>query len=218
MKDLFVEEAYYHVFNRANGNEDLFREDTNYKFFLERYFHYTQPLANTLAFCLLKNHFHILIRIKKLDLSHWNSVLKSNVQYDNPVNYIVANQFSRLFNSYAKAINKMYDRKGSLFQTNVKRKRVHNIQHLQTLVMYIHRNPEKDGITQKLQEWSYSSWHLYNESRPGSWMHFFKDYINCVEVIDWFGDKENFMQLHVGFEYQKIHSVFDVRNYGGLRG
>ena len=52
---------YYHIFNHAVGDENLFRQAANYLYFLERYGHYIFPIARTYAYCLMPNHFHILV-------------------------------------------------------------------------------------------------------------------------------------------------------------
>lgn len=54
----------YHIFNRAIGSEQLFREDENYRFFLQKYKQHILPVADTFAYCLLPNHFHCLVSIK----------------------------------------------------------------------------------------------------------------------------------------------------------
>lgn len=55
--------TYYHLFNRANGWEQLFRSEDNYNYFLRRYIKYMSPVCSTYAYCLLPNHFHFLVRI-----------------------------------------------------------------------------------------------------------------------------------------------------------
>lgn len=55
---------YYHIYNRANGSEKIFRQKDNYRFFLDKYKQYVSPIAETYAYCLMPNHFHFLIRIK----------------------------------------------------------------------------------------------------------------------------------------------------------
>ena len=55
----------YHIYNHANGRENLFREDDNYRFFLKQYRKYVNPVADTFAYNLLPNHFHFLLRIKE---------------------------------------------------------------------------------------------------------------------------------------------------------
>jgi REP element-mobilizing transposase RayT len=55
---------YYHVLNRGNNRENLFIEERNYAYFLQLYGKYISPIADTFAYCLLRNHFHLLIRVK----------------------------------------------------------------------------------------------------------------------------------------------------------
>ena len=56
---------YYHIYNRGNNKADIFFENENYYYFLRLYAKYIEPIAQTFAWCLLKNHFHFLIRIKE---------------------------------------------------------------------------------------------------------------------------------------------------------
>ncbi len=55
----------YHIFNHANGFENVFREKENYRFFLEKYQLHISPIAETYAYCLMPNHFHLVVRIRK---------------------------------------------------------------------------------------------------------------------------------------------------------
>lgn len=48
---------YYHIYNRGNNGEDIFLEARNYDYFLNLYQKYISPIAETFAYCLLKNHF-----------------------------------------------------------------------------------------------------------------------------------------------------------------
>ena len=55
---------YYHIFNRGVIGENIFREERNYLYFLRLYGKYIEPIADTFAYCLLRNHLHLLVRIK----------------------------------------------------------------------------------------------------------------------------------------------------------
>ena len=55
---------FYHIYNRGNNGQDIFFENENYIFFLNRYDRYISPFCETIAWVLLKNHFHILIYVK----------------------------------------------------------------------------------------------------------------------------------------------------------
>ncbi len=63
----FLPDCTFHVYNHANGEEDIFREDDNYRYFLEKYQKYIVPVAATQAYCLMKNHFHLMVRVKDVE-------------------------------------------------------------------------------------------------------------------------------------------------------
>jgi putative transposase len=54
----------YHIYNRGNNRENVFVEERNYRHFLQLYAKYIEPVAWTYAYCLLRNHFHFLVKIK----------------------------------------------------------------------------------------------------------------------------------------------------------
>lgn len=58
---------YYHIYNRGNNRENLFVEERNYLYFLKLYGQHIEPVASTFAYCLLPNHFHILVQIKEVE-------------------------------------------------------------------------------------------------------------------------------------------------------
>ncbi len=60
-------ETYYHIYNHANGDDNLFREEKNYRFFLRKYHQHIDVIADTLAWCLMPNHFHLLVKIKSAE-------------------------------------------------------------------------------------------------------------------------------------------------------
>jgi len=161
----------YHVYNRANGNDDIFREPRNYNYFLTLCAKYVIPVANIYAYCLLKNHFHFLVRIKNLN----------NVALD------PTQQFSNWFNAYAKAYNKLYQRTGSLFQRPFERIPVSSETYLINVIHYIHHNPVKHGFVSDFREWEYSSYHALRSSKA--------THLSRVEVLDWFGGSNQFEEL-----------------------
>jgi REP element-mobilizing transposase RayT len=57
-------DTYYHIYNRGNNRENIFVEERNYEYFLRLYEKHITPVADTFAYCLLQNHFHICVRIK----------------------------------------------------------------------------------------------------------------------------------------------------------
>ncbi len=156
----------YHIYQRGNNREPIFFEPENYRFFLAKYVQFIEPVAQTYAYCLLSNHFHLLIKTKTVE----EQELEQNSQtYDFlKKSYVSAaelfkplspsNQFRKLFISYAKAMNKRYGRTGSLFENRFGRKEVFDPAYFQNLVVYIHQNPEKHGMIDDFREWPYSSY------------------------------------------------------------
>jgi REP element-mobilizing transposase RayT len=198
---------YYHIYNRGINGTDLFWSDDNYSYFMELYFKYIDLVADTYAWCLMKNHFHFLVRIKEegeiqpfKPLSGYKTSERVNGLLTpsavlHPDGGLVkrrkpkpSNQFSHLFNSYAQAYNRMYNRTGSLFEKPFKRKLVESEDYLKRLVFYIHHNPVHHGIADRITEYTWSSY--LTIIKPSEMK------IKREEVIDWFDDVENFKFYH----------------------
>jgi putative transposase len=138
--------VFYHIYNRGTNREDIFVEERNYRYFLQLYAKHMEPVVETFAYCLLRNHFHLLIRVKdRIDPTGLQRPVGSTA---------IAN----FFNAYAKAINKAYERTGSLFQHPFGRIPVFTESHLLQVVRYIHINPQKHGFVGDFRDWPYSSY------------------------------------------------------------
>lgn len=57
-------DIYYHIYNRGINRENIFIEARNYDYFLKLYEKYLSPVTDLFAYCMLRNHFHILVRVK----------------------------------------------------------------------------------------------------------------------------------------------------------
>ncbi|MFO7658231.1 MAG: hypothetical protein R6W78_14315 [Bacteroidales bacterium] len=62
--DPLIHGNYYHIYNCGINGEALFRESSNYEYFLWLYEKHVTPVTDTFAWCLMGNHFHRLMRIK----------------------------------------------------------------------------------------------------------------------------------------------------------
>lgn len=138
-------DTFYHIYNRANGRENLFDEKQNYHFFLE-----------------------------KLEESELEK--------------LVSRQFANLFSSYTQAFHKLYQRTGSLFQKNFKRKEIDSGEYLTEAILYIHTNPVHRGVTDTIDDRPHSS---YPDVVYGK-----DEYIDLSALIDRFGTKEQFVECH----------------------
>jgi putative transposase len=175
--------AYYHIYNRGINRQDIFYEDANYDYFLRLLAIHIHPIADIYAYCLLRNHFHLLLRIYTED------ELSKDLTGLGDLSGLPSKRFSNLFNAYAKAINKRHQRTGSLFQRPFGRVMVISNTQLFNLVVYIHTNPEKHGFVKDFRDWRYSSYALLINPQENA-------LLNRLEVLEWFGNQGGFEASH----------------------
>ena len=165
-------------------------------FFLEKYKHYLSPVVDTYAYCLLGNHFHLLICVKE-DIVIPETKHKTGLH---STNNIVSKHFSDMFNSYAKSINKKYNRTGGLFESPFDRKVVNSDDYFTRLIWYIHSNSEKHGFVKDFREYPHSSYHSYLSMRETR--------LQREECLNWFEGVAKFEQFHA--EIQDLKSIKDL--------
>ena len=182
-------DSYFHIYNRGINGENLFREDTNYEHFLRLYYKYTEPVAETYAWCLMKNHFHTLVRIlPENEIEYMGTVNGDHRIVQHPKRYDPSRQFAHLFNAYAKAFNKKYGRTGGLFETPFRRKKVTDERYFKKLVFYIHNNPVKHGFAMGLTDYPWSSYL--------SIISLMSTNTKRDKVVGWFNSKSEFIEYH----------------------
>ena len=164
----FYTNQYYHIYNRGNNGEKIFYSSANYTFFLKRFDHYFSDIVETLAYCLLPNHFHFLIKVKNKD--------------------IISENFKNFFISYSKAINIQEQRTGSLFQKRFKRKILEDKSSILSAILYIHSNPSHHNIRKDYINYSYSSYKSILSEKETK--------LNRKEVLEIFDSRDNFIKLH----------------------
>ena len=193
--------TFYHIYNRGNNRENIFVEERNYSYFLNLWWKHIGPIAETWAYCLLRNHFHAVVYIRnKEDLSGLsraavrggpdaNKVLTHSDSVGNLTGLKPPSQyFSNFFNAYARGVNIAAQRTGALFQRPFKRIPVSSASYLMQLIVYIHQNPQKHRFTSDFREWNYSSYHELMSDVP---THLQRD-----RVMELFGSKEDFVRIH----------------------
>jgi putative transposase len=196
-------EKIYHIYNRGINGENIFKEERNYRYFLEKYAKCVSPIADTYAYCLLKNHFHLAVKIKSEQEIIDFYLAKKGIKNDDtnvgevsigvnipPVSQIINQQFAVLFNGYAQAINKAYNRTGGLFEQSFRRIMVDTDAYFTELIYYIHHNPEKHGFVTDFRDYPHSSYHSHLSMASTK--------LKRDEVINWFGNKNEFRKFHEG--------------------
>lgn len=158
--------AIYHVYNRGNNRQPIFYCRENYLFFLRKMRTHLLPICDFLAYCLMPNHFHFLIKTDERTIAQ---VAQSNRE-------IAISAFSRglqtMLSSYARAIQRQEHMTGSLFQQKTKRKQVSSdaIQEDYTLpcFRYILQNPLRADLVMCLEDWEFSSYRDLAGLRKGT--------------------------------------------------
>jgi putative transposase len=175
----FAPNTFWHVFNRGNGKQNVFLDLEDFRFFLLRLRENLFPSpedgplgklggasliaeAHTpyirkklppeafalLCYCLMPNHFHFLIR--------QNTTL--------PISKLIA----KVCTSYSMYFNKKYGKVGNLFQSKFKAVLVTSDEQLMWTSAYIHNNPKVAGLTEKLENYPWSSYPDYIGKRQGT--------------------------------------------------
>ncbi len=191
----------YHLFNHANGWENLFKEHKNYDFFLKRLSLHVLPAAHIYAYCMMPNHFHLLLKIReenelvkyfKVKQEQKNAAIEEAAKLGKNIEEVTADvlekkvskSFSNFFNSYTQAFNNMYERKGSLFMPNMKREEVSNDGSFCKVVHYIHANPVHHQFVNGIDKWPHSSYKIFLSKSPTKLE---REYVvKAFGGLDWF--------------------------------
>ena len=192
---------YYHIYNRGNNRENLFLEKRNYPYFLSLYAKHIEPIADTYAYCLLRNHLHVSLRIKtEEEYLQTSRVLETREVSLKPKKFNPSQAFSNLFNAYAKAINKGYGRTGSLFEERFGRIPVTSDAYFTTLIFYIHYNPQKHRFVGGFRDWEWSSYHALTGTGQTK--------LKRVDVLNMFDGVKGFEEFHQGMVDEKKLTMF----------
>lgn len=181
---------FYHIFNRGNNKQPVFYDDDNYIYFIKKLIEYLNPVVDVYAYCLMPNHFHLLIKVKsEIELENFSQVASQNKISTNGLHAkdkIVSKQFAKLLNAYTQAFNKRTNRTGSLFDSPFKRKRIDSEAYLRNSIVYIHQNPY--NLVDNFRMYKYSSY--------SSILSKYFTNLKRQDVIELFDDIDNFKYLH----------------------
>ena len=184
----------YHIYNRGNNRENIFVEERNYRHFLDLYARHIHPIADTYAFCLMRNHFHLLVRMKSED--ELAQLKKSDISEMSDFSTTPTRAFAALFTAYTKGMNKVYQRTGRLFQEHFGRIEVASDIYFTNLIFYIHFNPQKHGFVTNFRDWPWSSYSALVTSKATR--------LQREAVLDWFGSSTHLQNFHNGVVDEKL--------------
>lgn len=202
---------YFHIYNRGINSCNLFRTAANYEHFLALYEEYMMPVADTYAWVLMKNHFHLLVRIKNrheignIPIKEHSGSISSgrNTGSYTPAlgskKYNPTHQIAHFFNAYAQSVNKQWERTGSLFEHPFKRKLIGNRWYLKQVILYIHNNPVHHGFCSHPIEYPWNSYSTCISVKSTR--------LKREELIAWFDNIDNFKTSHL--ESVNIRAIED---------
>ena len=179
----------YHLFNHANGSENLFVEQKNYRFFLGRLAHHILPVCRLFSYCLMPNHFHLTLQVRQEEeLQQLWKKSTSQILTQEQLVLKTSKAFGNLFSSYTQSFNRVYDRMGSLFIPSMKTEPITDDNHFCKVIHYTHANPVHHGFTKNIEDWPHSSYKIFLSDKPTK--------LERRYVLDMFGGKTAFVKYH----------------------
>lgn len=138
--------SYYHIYNRGARQAPIFFTDSHYDYCLKLLARYQAKYgACVLAYCLMPNHYHLLLR----------------QETDQPLSKFIG----VVFNAYVQAVNLQKARSGALFQGRFRHVWVDREEYLVQLCRYIHLNPVKAHLVSRPEQWPYSNYREWVRQR-----------------------------------------------------
>ncbi len=160
----------YHIYNQGNDRQTIFLKPDDYLIFLNLYERIIHPVASTIAWCLMPNHFHFMVHADERCIPK----IKQGGIFIDPI----TNGIRKLLSGYARIFNNQHDRSGSVFRQKTKAKCLSDIKvtpdspyrqrdYCINCFHYIHQNPRIAKLVSRLEEWEYSSFRDYAGLRDG---------------------------------------------------
>jgi putative transposase len=207
-------DEYYHIYNRGVDKRAIFLEEEDYRRFIKllylcngsipvEYRNFKSKSFSEIdtgdklvaigAYCLMPNHFHILIRE-----IHENGIVKF---------------MSKLLTAYSSYFNKKYDRSGALFGSEFKSEHLDGDEYLKYIFSYIHLNPAKlkDPFWRESTENRKELFDFVNTYPYSSHLFYFGQYTNQESLIL---NKEYFPLYFSGNDYER--EIWEWLNYNEI--
>lgn len=193
----FIENECYHIYNRTNNNEILFRNDANFTFFMKRYSEITSAYLDLYSWNLLPTHFHLLAKVKSysaiyhhIQQTPTNELVmteKKFLRQKATVHELIDNLFQRFLISYCMSYNSIHERKGNLLHRPFKHKHIDEESQFTQAIIYINANAVKHGIVTNISDYKWSSYHEIISDE--------KTNLCRQEILDWFGGRDQFIKV-----------------------
>jgi REP element-mobilizing transposase RayT len=154
----------YHIYNQGVNRIDIFNRKSIYFKFHKNIIKYLYPIAKVYAWCLMPNHYHMLVTIKSKSELSCIPAFKNLTEEDKIIDKI-HRQFSHMMNSYTRYFNPLNSRTGPLFDKSLQKKPVTDLDYFYYLITYIHNNPVHHGFCQNAEDYKWSSYYNYRNEK-----------------------------------------------------
>lgn len=185
----FEFEQFYRLHTSVSGGDQIFRNDSNYIFFLQKISKYLLPIMEVHGYVLLPHKFELLVLFRAKNEIMKNLHLEEKELTKEREHRFLMQPISNFLNSYAKAYNKMFQRKGALFVDYIKRDKLEDEESLIRSLCDIHMLPVQHHLVSSPQDWKYSSYGSYLNLELHS-------SVSRSFLLDLFGNKQNFVEMH----------------------
>lgn len=189
--------AWYHILNRGRRGEPIFTGNRDYIEFIELLKDacgmWNMRVA---AYCLMPNHYHLLVQTPEANISRC---------------------MRHLDGVYTQRFNRYHECDGPLFRGRYKSILVDADQYLLQLVRYIHRNPLKAGLTERLGYYAWSS-HKGYLSRDEKWNWLYKDFVFSMLSKNKDDRIKNYRQFIAMGDEEDISYVLDKKKWPAILG
>jgi putative transposase len=211
----FIPGCYYHEVLKANSDRIIFNDAADRNFFIQKMGTFLLPCCELLAYVILGNHVHLLIRphpgeiLAKLSLKlqllnlnlsayHLDHYLnhKFNIElppdaplYSGTIHNQIRFCLRSLKHSYDSYLSRKYETKGVIWSRDKYTQLLPYPEDISRTIVYIHKNPVLHGMIHQPEEWQFSSIHeiMAREDKL----------IRSQSVIELFGSLKNFKESHL---------------------
>jgi len=212
-KHEFLAGECYHIYNQCVSHVNYFEQTNNSQHFLDKFQEYFINCFNIYAYCLMPNHFHMIVNVKKEDEvleslknKSDSKAIESFKKGEIPLDEYILDQLKRFISSITMSYKRNNDHRGPLFVERTKHVLLDGESKLMEKVCYVHHNPIHHSFSTNYRDWDFSSFSDYlTEGTLDSDKEHFLEYIGDGDIIL---GRNIFEKMHI--EFKNIQNERDL--------
>jgi len=184
--------AWYHVMNRGRRKEPIFTEKKDYFIFLNTIKETCEVWhLRVAAYCLMPNHYHLLVQTPRGNISRC---------------------MRHIDGVYTQRFNRWHGSDGPLFRGRYKSLLIEEDTYLLQLVRYIHRNPIRTGLTERIDDYPWSSHRGYISLHP-KWEWLYKEKVLGMLTEDSIERGKAYRKFMASEDNEELVKIFTQRRW-----